>query len=139
MGYEIRHKVRFGDIDGAGIVFYPRYFEMLNASVEDWFENKLGVSFTELHMHRGLGCPTVALDCAFVAPSQLGEQLTISVAPVELGRASCKVAYVVSCDGQERMRASAVLVCMDLKAHKAAPWPEDLVKGIRADLPAGAA
>ena len=37
MSFQISTKVRFGDVDPAGIVFYPRYFEMLNAAVEDWF------------------------------------------------------------------------------------------------------
>ena len=35
MAFETTVLVRFGDIDGAGIVFYPRFFEMLNSAVED--------------------------------------------------------------------------------------------------------
>ena len=31
--------------DPAGIVFYPRYFEMINAQVEDWFTGPLGCDF----------------------------------------------------------------------------------------------
>ena len=31
-------KIRFKHVDYAGIVFYPRFLEMLNDLVEDWFE-----------------------------------------------------------------------------------------------------
>jgi hypothetical protein len=33
-----QEKVRFQHVDYAGIVFYPRFLEMLNCLVEDWFE-----------------------------------------------------------------------------------------------------
>lgn len=126
MAGEIDIKVRFGDIDAAGIVFYPRYFEMLNAAVEEWFESGIGVAFRELHLERGLGVPTVALQCDFPAASRLGEVLRVSVAPTEVGRSSCKVRYVVSHAGEVRLTASAVLVCMNLKAARAEAWPEDI-------------
>lgn len=128
------HKVRFGDVDGAGIVFYPRYCEMLNASVEEWFEHDLGVSFSELHMKRRLGCPTVSLQCEFLAPSKLGEELTIEVTPTEIGRTSCKVNYMIRCGEEARVRASGVLVCMDLELGKATPWSADLREKMEAAL-----
>ena len=31
------HRVRFGECDHAGIVFYPRYGEMSHAVIEAWF------------------------------------------------------------------------------------------------------
>ena len=38
-------KIRFNHVDAAGIVFYPRYYEMLNQVVEEWFEKKLDIDF----------------------------------------------------------------------------------------------
>ena len=43
--------IRFGDCDAAGIVFYPRYLDMFNSLVEDWFREKLDFSFTEIVTH----------------------------------------------------------------------------------------
>ena len=37
MPFTLTHTVRFGDCDPAAIVFYPRYYEMLNATIEEWF------------------------------------------------------------------------------------------------------
>lgn len=117
-------QVRFADVDGAGIVFYPRYFEMLNCAVEDWFAH-LGCDFRTMHLSEGMGVPTVKIECEFLAPSELGETLTISLSPT-LGRSSCTLAYRVSASGKERLRATGVLVCMNLRTRKSMPWPEPL-------------
>ncbi|MFT3964361.1 MAG: thioesterase family protein [Sphingobium sp.] len=119
--------VRFAHIDAAGIVFYPRYFEMLNGAVEDWFA-AMGHDFASMHLGRHIGVPTVKLEAEFVAPSLLGDQLTIAITPQRVGRSSCPIDFVVTCDGEVRLRASAVLVCMDLKAKKSMPWPEALLE-----------
>ncbi|MNR94924.1 1,4-dihydroxy-2-naphthoyl-CoA hydrolase [compost metagenome] len=126
MSYVARTKVRFAHVDAAGIVFYPRYFEMLNAAVEDWFAEGLGVDFAELHLRRGLGVPTVSLDSRFAAPSRLGEDLDIAIEVASLGRSSCVVAYTVRCGEEVRMTAEGVLVCMVLAEGRSTPWPEDI-------------
>jgi 4-hydroxybenzoyl-CoA thioesterase len=126
MSFIARTKVRFAHVDAAGIVFYPRYFEMLNAAVEDWFAEGLGVDFAELHLRRGLGVPTVSLDSRFAAPSRLGEDLDIAIEVASLGRSSCVVAYTVRCGEEVRMTAEGVLVCMVLAEGRSTPWPEDI-------------
>lgn len=132
MSFIAQTKVRFAHVDAAGIVFYPRYFEMLNAAVEDWFAEGLGVDFAELHLRRGLGVPTVSLDSRFAAPSRLGDDLDIAIEVASLGRSSCVVAYTVSCGEEVRMTAEGVLVCMVLAEGRSTPWPEDIREGLSA-------
>lgn len=126
MAFETRTEVRFAHVDAAGIVFYPRYFEMLNAAVEDWCAGPLGVDFRTLHVDRRIGVPTVKLDVEFVMPSMLGDHLTIALRPRDVGRTSCRLDFAFSGDGRERLRGQAVLVCMDVDAQKAVPWPDDI-------------
>lgn len=126
MAFEMRTRVRFADVDPAGIVFYPRYFEMLNAAVEDWFASDLGMDFATLHLRRRIGVPTVRLECDFLAPCGLGDLLTVTITPTHVGRSSCAVAYRISGGGTDRVRAAATLVCMDLDSQKSMPWPEPL-------------
>lgn len=109
MSFTTTAPVRFAHVDAAGIVFYPRYFEMLNAAVEDWFAH-LGCDFKTLHLDRRLGVPTVDLRCTFMAPSQLGDELRITIVPREPGRSSCGYDFVMSADGRDRAKRSAVLV-----------------------------
>ena len=113
-------QVRFGDCDPAGIVFYPRYFEMFNNLVEDWCAEGLGASFQELHGVRGLGLPTVSLQTDFVAPSKLGDSLRAELSVTKLGASSLTLAIRLRGeDGAERVRATLVLVLMDLKTARA--------------------
>ena len=44
-----QEKVRFKHVDYAGIVFYPRFLEMLNDLVEDWFEEAFDRPFSKIH------------------------------------------------------------------------------------------
>ncbi|MBU0554989.1 MAG: acyl-CoA thioesterase [Alphaproteobacteria bacterium] len=134
MPFETTTPVRFAHIDGAGIVFYPRYFEMLNAAVEDWFAQQLGADFRSMHLDRGIGVPTVQLSAEFLAPSMLGEELTIRLAPERIGRSSCTFTIVFVGDGRERLRVNGTLVCMDLKTQTSVPWPADIRERMMQDL-----
>ena len=134
MSFKTRAKVRFAHVDAAGIVFYPRYFEMLNAALEDWFAEAIGVDFVTMHLSRGIGVPTARIECEFSAPSLLGDDLDIIVTPIEVGRSSCSIRYSVFCKDQERLTADAVIVCMDLEAQRAVAWPDDMRPGMEAGI-----
>jgi len=126
-GFTTEVTVRFGDCDPAGIVFYPRYFEMFNNLVEDWCAQGLGMSFRELHLQRGLGLPTVHVETSFVAPSELGDLLRAQLRVQKIGGASVTLRVrLAGPAGEDRVRASLVLALMDLKERRAVPIPETL-------------
>ncbi len=125
MPFQTETVVRFAQVDAAGIVFYPRYFEMLNAAVEDWFA-AMDLDFATMHRDRDMGVPTVKLEASFLAPSELGDRLTVSITPQEIGRSSCTLTAVFACAGHERLRIVVVLVCMDLSARRSTAWPDEL-------------
>jgi len=81
-----QEKIRFKHVDYAGIVFYPRFLEMLNDLVEDWFEEALGSPFSKIHEINGI--PTVDLKVQFKKPARLGETLTKKLWVIKLGGAS---------------------------------------------------
>lgn len=123
MTFTTQVTVRFGHVDSAGIVFYPRYFEMLNGAVEDWFA-AMGLDFRTMHLHHRMGVPTVRLECEFPAPSELGDQLTIHITPTSVSRSSCTIEYLVTSGSEVRLRAKGVLVCMNLDQKRSMPWPK---------------
>ncbi|MXO67045.1 acyl-CoA thioesterase [Altericroceibacterium endophyticum] len=125
MNFSTTAKVRFADVDPAGIVFYPRYFEMLNAAVEDWFA-AMGWDFDLMHRRRKIGVPTVKLEAQFIVPSELGEVLDITLDVRKLGRSSCALRVTFSCENVERLHADVVLVCMDLEKRHSIAWPDEL-------------
>ena len=79
-------KIRFKHVDYAGIVFYPRFLEMLNDLVEDWFEEALDRPFSKIHETNGI--PTVDLKVQFKKAARLGEVLTKSLWVNHLGSSS---------------------------------------------------
>lgn len=79
-------KVRFQHVDYAGIVFYPRFLEMLNCLVEDWFEEALERPFSKMHETNGI--PTVDLKVQFKKAARLGETLTKKLWVKNIGGAS---------------------------------------------------
>lgn len=79
-------KIRFKHVDYAGIVFYPRFLEMLNDLVEDWFEEALDRPFSKIHETNGI--PTVDLKVQFKKAARIGEVLTKRLWVIKLGGAS---------------------------------------------------
>jgi 4-hydroxybenzoyl-CoA thioesterase len=125
--FRMNVKVRFGDCDPAGIVFYPRYFEMFNNLVEEWCASGIGVSFRELIMERGLGLPTARIHTDFIATSTLGEVLTAELRVVKLGNSSVTTAIrLLGAGGDERVRATLVLVMIETKKRGPTRIPETM-------------
>ncbi|KAB2938542.1 MAG: acyl-CoA thioesterase [Rhodocyclaceae bacterium] len=118
--------VRFSHCDPAGIVFYPQYFIMFNGLVEDWFNQGLGVNYARTITEHRLGFPIVKLECDFVAPSKIGEIITLGLRLLRLGRSSMEIAVDCRHGAQARLSARFVLVAMDLERQRAQPVPDDL-------------
>jgi 4-hydroxybenzoyl-CoA thioesterase len=84
-------KIRFKHVDYAGIVFYPRFLEMLNDLVEDWFEEALDRPFSKIHETNGI--PTVDLKIQFKKAARLGEVLTKKLWVIKLGGTSVNCGF----------------------------------------------
>lgn len=128
------HLVRFSYCDPAGIVFFPQYFVIFNGLVEDWFNQGLGVNYANFITEQRLGFPIVSLACDFVAPSKIGEIITLGLKLEHLGNSSIKIAVNCSYKGEERVQAKLVMVTMDLDRGRAVSTPGELrslMKGFR--------
>lgn len=87
MSYFIKEEqIRFRHTDFAGIVFYPRFLEMLNDLVEDWFDEALDRPFSKIHETNGI--PTVDLKVQFKNAARIGEILTKKLWVKELKNSS---------------------------------------------------
>lgn len=119
--FETVQKVLFRHCDPAGIVFFPRYFEMMNDCVEAFFDEALGWPFETLLTKAGI--PTAAISTEFRAPSRHGDVLTLSLAVTRLGGTSLGYAMDAVCAGELRFRTAATLVHVDATGRPAR-WPE---------------
>jgi 4-hydroxybenzoyl-CoA thioesterase len=129
MSYTRRIQVEFNHCDPAGIVFYPRYLEMTNSVVENFFAGALGHPFARM-MAEGNGVPTARLVCDFHAPSRLGDLLDFTLTVTRLGRAS--VTFALSARRAAELRMTAEITLVWVVAGRAAPWPGALRTGLAA-------
>ena len=127
MIYKTNIKVRFQHCDPAGIVFFPRYFEMTNQVVEDWFEDALQLSFQELHSQMRVGVPTVRMECDFNRPSRIGDELAFSLWVEQLGNSSFTLRITAYHEGELRLSARPTLAYVQLgKDVRAKALPDQL-------------
>ena len=87
-------RIEWGDCDPAGIVYYPRYSAMFDASTTALFERALGMNKIEFTKHYGIvGYPMVSTSTNFFIPSRYGDEVSIETTVSEIRRASFDVAH----------------------------------------------
>lgn len=117
--------IRFAHCDMAGIVFYPRYLEIFNDRVEDWFQEGLGFGFAAMHAEHRMGIPTVRLEVDFVAPSRVGDVLEAVLTVRAMRRTSMTLSIELrGDDGAVRVRGKVVLVFLDLESRRPIVIPD---------------
>ena len=126
--------IEFNHCDPAGIVFYPRYFEMTNSVVENFFREIVDWPYAAL-MSANLAVPTARLEVDFYAPSRLGEVLDWRLTVTKLGGSSVGFTTEAWGMGEHRLTAKLVLVLVD--AGRPKPWPEAIRTRITAFMEAG--
>lgn len=123
MAFSFPQKILFRHCDPAGIVFYPRFFEMMNDCVEAFFERELAFPFSEIHLDGAV--PTAEISTTFLAPCRLGEELTIELQVTNLGRTSMGLTLRAECDGETRFETRSTLVFVN-EQGRPQPWPEQV-------------
>jgi 4-hydroxybenzoyl-CoA thioesterase len=132
--FAFRQKVYFQHCDPAGIVFYPRYFEMINTTVEEWFAQRLGVPFQALHGSMDAAVPTVSTTIDFHAPSKLGDVLEFRLTPARIGRSSVELAIEAYCGPEKRLSLTSTLVFTGTGGNRSKPWPASIRERISHEL-----
>ena len=128
-----QEKIRFKHIDYAGIVFYPRFLEMLNDLVEDWFEEALDRPFSKMHETNGI--PTVDLKVQFKNAARIGETLSKKLWVAELKSSSIVCGFqFTNQEDKTVLEGEVTLVNVkiqeDRQSIKAEPFNEEMKEKI---------
>jgi 4-hydroxybenzoyl-CoA thioesterase len=113
-------KIRFDDVDGAGIVYYPQFFHLCHGAFEDFFDTAAPISYPTLVKERRLGFPTVAITSEFKAPLSYGDVAVVALTVRKIGRSSLVIAYDIrrKRDGALTFHADVTTVLVDLDTLK---------------------
>ncbi len=131
MSYTMTQKILFKHCDPAGIVFYPRYFEMINDCTEAFFDTSLGHPFETLHQNGGV--PTARINTVFKAPSRHGDILLIELRSTRLGRSSLDLRFEGRCGQEIRFEAVSTLVYVG-REGRPQNWPTPLRNALETDI-----
>lgn len=119
-------RVRFSHCDPAGIVYFARYFDMMNGVVEDWFSDALGLDYAQFIGPRRIGLGYAACHADFAAPGFMGDRLAFAVLVDRVGGASAALAMHAYRGGEPILSARMTIVTTSLIEHRAIPLPDDL-------------
>ena len=127
-------RVRFGETDAAGIVFYPTFFAWFDLGVQTMLRDAPGGLLADGRMRYPV--PIVEAGARFTAPLFFDDAIAIRTVVASLGTSSMRFEHVVERDGVEVASGFEVRVLVDSGARRiaAVALPDDL----RAYLGAGA-
>ncbi len=127
MVFETTVKVRFGDVDKAGIAYYPRVLGWCHVAFEEFFERAVGAEYSKVIDERRLGFPTVKLETDFENPFEYGATAKVEVRVAKMGRTSVTWDYrFFSQDGRRLAHSINVTACVDMDSFRPVPLPDDL-------------
>ena len=128
MAFESRQPVRFADIDRAGIVYYPRFFDFWHRAFEDFFAEEVKVPYHVMIDQRRVGFPIVHVESDFRIPLQHGDLITIQVTAARIGGRSLAMRYRTFRPGQTAVAAEGIVtqVCVHMDRFEAVAMPDDV-------------
>ncbi len=115
--------VEFAHCDPAGMVFYPRYVEMIAGVVERFFADALDYPWAAV-LETGLGTPTGDIRVRFHAPSRVGDPLDFALCVTRIGTASLDLQIQCSSAGEPRFTCDNTVVHAETATARSRPWPE---------------
>jgi len=126
-------RIVWGDCDPAGIVFYPRYFEMFDTSTTALFERALGMTkFQFVKAYNSVGYPMVDTRARFLLPTRYGDDVVIETTITEIRRSSFDIRHRLMKDGELAVEGFETRVWVerdpaDPDKIKAKPLPPEMV------------
>jgi YbgC/YbaW family acyl-CoA thioester hydrolase len=115
--------VRFGDLDPAGIAYYPNLVNFLHVAFEDFFVGHVGRPYPEVY-REGIAFPTVHVEMEFLSPVRYGDHVDVAVTVEQVGRSSVQLRYEGAVRGHPVFRARNTAVTVDMKTFTSTPVPD---------------
>jgi len=132
-------QVRWGDVDAAGIVFYPRFYEWYDLGCEALFAS-LGLPWPEAFPKYGIvGVPILESGARFLAPVRYGDTLHVHAVVAWVKDKTFRMEYEISVAG--RLCATGFEVRAWVKRPTSAderlqaiPIPDEVARRIKGDV-----
>ncbi len=129
-----RTRVRFQDVDAAGIVFFARVFDLFHDTYLEWLA-AAGVDVPRALRERTWGAPLVHAEADYAAPLRYGDEIDVVLEAIEEGKTSILVRYRIegAATGDRRATGATKHVFVSMPDARPRGVPDE----VRRALPRG--
>ena len=89
---EYSFKVRWGDTDAAGIVFYPNFYKWMDEATHE-FLAAIGLPSSTLYSEQQVSVPLLEANCQFKSPLFFEDDVIVRSSVVEMQRKVFKISH----------------------------------------------
>jgi acyl-CoA thioester hydrolase len=122
-----KHRVRWRDVDLAGIVHFAHFVAYFEAAEQEWIRS-YGIDFGAFLQKLDICMPRVSLHCNYHAPARLDDLLAINVKLGRIGRTSFTLGFDVyrNADREHVAEGHFVITTVSRTSFKPVRVPEEL-------------
>lgn len=122
--FDTQLQVRFGDVDPAGIVYFPKIYDYVHEAFEDLWEIHVRARYYQLLLEERIGFPLVHSEVDFRAPLRFGDRPIVRITCTRLGRSSIGLRYRFVVGDEVHVDARMTVVCVNLAGMRPLPVPD---------------
>jgi YbgC/YbaW family acyl-CoA thioester hydrolase len=129
--HTVDRKIMWGDLDSLGIVFYPRFYEWIDASGHLFFE-AIGLSMGDMWRERHILFGLVETACRYHRPGRYHQEIRIVTQIAELGEKTVGLEHVITdrSTGMPLVEGHEKRICLDVSdtdRFRAVDIPPDIL------------
>ena len=129
--YTYQTRITFRDSDGAGVLFFARYFALAHDAYEQLIIDA-GVNLGTLLFTTNYVFPIVHAESDYKHPLLVGEEVSIHIELVELRRRTYTIAYdFKNSKHQTACKLTTKHCAVDKQTRKAVPIPEMMIAALK--------
>jgi acyl-CoA thioester hydrolase len=122
-------RVYWEDTDAGGVVYYANYLKFMERARSEWLRG-FGFEQDVLRDEAGVVFVVRRVEIDYLSPARFNEQLEVSVALHEAGRASLSVRQELMRGSDRLAQAVVTLACVDAARFKPVKIPEPLLQAL---------
>jgi 4-hydroxybenzoyl-CoA thioesterase len=131
----VDRKIMWGDLDPLGIVFYPRFYEWIDASGHLFFES-IGLSIGDMWRRRKILFGLAETACRYQRPGRYHQEIRIATQLTDVGEKTVVLKHVISdrSTGTPLVAGNEKRICLDVsdpESFRAIDIPPDILTVLR--------
>jgi acyl-CoA thioester hydrolase len=125
--FSVSIRVYYEDTDAGGVVYYANYLKFLERARTE-FMRALGYDLRELALDPGILFVVANVEVDYRRPARHDDQLEVSVAIAERGRAGMTFAQQVRRGAELLVEARVRVACVDAASFRPKALPDDIAE-----------